>query len=358
MGQNFIHHFLGASVILGLCTMQILAADSAKNESHNRERRSIVGQPCSEESTSCDLAYTVCNVTSKMCECDRLLSVATKMALFPEVTECIPLNYSMITGSCIPTIPDMCSVIAPGARCAVKGKATTRSMKCACAFGGSYPSCTIRIGTLCRFNETCQKDVKNSYCGDFVDGFGRCLCGGLEHLNMTFVANREGTECLPTNCAADPCRGDANASTCVDKAEGFECSCNENSKGRRHTFSSKGMCCQKERIPCDDFSKCIPIASMCDGTADCEDCSDERKFFCTGALPSGNLRCGSTRDDLVSTTAPTTTTQTTVVSQSNLIETNWVNNPMFKASQSFNPFMQQLQGAMNVNPGWSGQVIG
>ncbi|OQV23553.1 hypothetical protein BV898_02672 [Hypsibius exemplaris] len=256
-----------------------------------RHARSIEGQTCSNETDfRCNLAYTKCNQDLGICECDARFAVSMQMPLFPEVRQCIPYDYVNLTGLCVPTSPDICSILTPGSFCDVsKRDGSSGKMKCACKIGGIFPNCEVRVGSLCRDDATCLKDIPDSFCGNITNGHGKCTCGTVDEKG--FVSNRAGTACKATNCAAKPCRGDPTASTCHDSNSGFECVCNNNTKGRTHDFATEGICCSEDKVTCHDFSKCIHVTDLCNGVSDCDDCSDEMQLYCTGALPKNNPRC-------------------------------------------------------------------
>lgn len=259
----------------------------------SRQTRTIEGQPCGQENNfNCTLCNTICNRKTGVCECDRSLSLPMKMPLYPELTQCIPFEYVNATGGqCIPTNPDMCTLLVPGSYCDVSQRdGTAGRMRCRCRIAGTFPHCTVRIGTTCRQNSTCDKDVHNAFCGNITNGIGRCLCGQVDG-GRKYVSNRDGTACLPINCGAQPCRGDPSASTCRNTAFGYECSCNQNTKGKSHTFESPGICCSADQVACEDFTKCLNVTDICNGVSDCQDCSDEKQIFCTGPLPKNNPVC-------------------------------------------------------------------
>ena len=110
---------------------------------------------------------------------------------------------------------------------------------------GKYGNITgvfLGVGSLCRENTTCTKDIPDSFCNmtNVSHGYGKCTCGAMD--DKGFISNRDGTACRATNCAAKPCRGDPTSSTCKDSASGFECICNNNTKGRSHDFATEGIC--------------------------------------------------------------------------------------------------------------------
>ncbi|GAV05118.1 hypothetical protein RvY_15294 [Ramazzottius varieornatus] len=350
---------MGASlcvVILILCVSACSLTEPLQDAVISRQERSIEGQPCNADNNfNCSLCNTICNRRTGVCECDRRLAVPMKMPLFPEVTQCIPYEYVNVTGGmCLPTNPDMCTLLVSGSYCDVSQRdGTVGRMRCRCKIAGTFPNCVVRIGTACRQNSTCEKDVANSFCGNITNGIGRCQCGQVEG-GRKYISNRDGTACLAINCATNPCSGDQASSTCRDTAYGYECSCNPNTKGKSHTFDSPGICCPADQVACEDFTKCLNVTDICNGVADCQDCSDEKQIFCTGPLPKTNPTClqiPSTQNSLRSSSnigCTSVPAATTAQEASAPTSTNTVNQ-VGPASAPVTTVLQEAQPASNGN---------
>lgn len=170
----------------------------------------------------------------------------------------------IIVGRCVPTIPDICSVLTPGAYCDTSHRNNQDGdIRCACQLGGLYPDCNIRkltsfprcctpndrntrisfteLGAACRTNATCSGVVASSFCGNFTDGNGVCMCG-FSADGKNYIPSQDNNACLPVNCAANPCHGDPSLVTCVDTNDGYLCMCKERTKGRSHSLRVEGIC--------------------------------------------------------------------------------------------------------------------
>ncbi|GAU99869.1 hypothetical protein RvY_10808 [Ramazzottius varieornatus] len=287
------------------------------------------------------LANTRCNENNGYCECDPL--VATRLRISLEVQICVPLAYvNESQGRCLPTIPDMCSVLVSGSVCQnalppPQPGVTTRlpGLRCVCQTGnGTWPNCTPRLGSPCQNTTVCQHRIPNSFCANINQstGFGNCLCpranqplGATGYLLgaggqpappnspapfyvQTTGPNSQGTACVPLTCPVittpnqalgpgqiNPCSEDNvtpndNTADCRDTPAGYQCTCRPGSKGRSHNSTTTGRCCSSIHLVCSDFSACFLPTDICSGTPQCANCFDESAAFsCNTPWPA---QCG------------------------------------------------------------------
>ncbi|GAU99868.1 hypothetical protein RvY_10807 [Ramazzottius varieornatus] len=279
--------------------------------------------------TANGLPNTRCNEATGYCECDPFIS--TRFRLTPEVMVCIPLAYVNVSqGRCLPTIPDMCSVLVSGSVCQnalppPQPGVTTRlpGFRCVCQTGnGTWPNCTPRLGSPCQNTTVCQYRLPNSFCAniDPTTNFGTCQCpranqplvpagypDQLPAYTQNTFANAQSTACVPSTCPPstqpppglrnlDPCNNDnlspgTPTTTCTSTSSGYQCIFNPGTKGRAHNRTVTGRCCGSTHLPCSDYSACFdPATDICANGPQCNNCYDESTVFgCTTPWPT---QCG------------------------------------------------------------------
>ncbi|OQV25679.1 hypothetical protein BV898_00610 [Hypsibius exemplaris] len=296
------------------------------------------GSPAYADSCIFDsLPMTRCNSNTGKCECDPAISV--RLNAFPGAGLCLPLSYPNITkGLCLPSFPDMCDTLASGSYCGFVQVGSVRQLKCICRNGiEAWPNCMPKIGSPCQNTTVCWNQIPNSYCANIVNGFGTCKCltTGIPYTytqfgtanivsgtaTQTSVPSLQQNRCEPVFCPAvstasgaasfvglQACQGDPLPQTvgglvpapdpinvpfvCTNTSRGYDCTCKAGTKGRGHNAIKIGRCCLAEHLVCSDYSKCLFVSQLCDGVPDCNDCSDERSSFCTGAWPQNAPQCG------------------------------------------------------------------